>query len=138
MALFKKSTYRIFLEYLDQKKIKYTPNDEKKRVNIRYRGDNFSGQDFTFIFDDDGESAALRVFSICQVPDSNLPRAPLVCNKLNNEYRWFRFYLDSDQEVTMAADVSFDERTVGPICYEILQHGVSILDKTATRISALT
>ncbi len=130
MALFKKKDPEsTFCAALDAKKVVYTKGDG--RLIIKYNADNFSGQAFTFFFDDDHESAALRVFSICEIPKERIAAALLLCNELNNKWRWFRFYIDEDREVTMAADVKFSMDNCAEVCYEILQRGVQILDDEA-------
>lgn len=122
------SAREAFAKKLDAEKIKYDLHQEKPIVYISYKGDNFDGLTFTFIFDDDGKSFALRVFSIEKFTPDQLPDAYEFCNSMCYAYRWLRFYVDSDNEFTAALDAVIDENNTGDVCYELLSRSVSIVD----------
>ena len=119
----------LFLAELKSEGIKYNVSDEKPSVFINYNGDNFDSLTFSFFFDEDGESVSLKVFSIAQFDKSELPDAYEFCNKMNNDWRWFRFYVDGDDEVTADMDAIISTATCGKECLEILQRAVRIVDK---------
>ncbi len=122
------SSRQAFVRKLDAEKIKYDLHSEKPILYVRYKGDHFDSLTFTFIFDDDGESFALRVFSIEKFEPSMLPDAYEFCNAMSYAYRWLRFYVDSDNEFTAALDAVINEATIGDECYELLSRAVSIVD----------
>ena len=122
------SAREAFVKKLDAEKIKYDLHSEKPIVYIGYKGDNFESLTFTFIFDDDGASFALRVFSIEKFTPDQLADAYEFCNSMNYAYRWLRFYVDSDNEFTAALDAVVTEETIGDECYELLGRAVSIVD----------
>lgn len=118
----------LFCRHLDEKKLKYDRNDERHIVNLKYKGDNFQSLGFTMIFDEDGESIAMRVYSIVQFKKAQLADAYNFCNEMNVKYRWLRFYVDSDDELTAAMDAVISEESCAAECLEVLSRTVSIVD----------
>ena len=119
---------RLFTAKLDKMGVKYTVNSERHVIMLRYRGDHFKELAFTFTFDKDGKSVSLRVFSIAKFKDDYLSYAYRFCNKMNVEYRWIKFYVDKDNELTAAMDAVINPETVGEECFEILARAVTIVD----------
>ena len=126
----------LFVAALKKEGIKYSVSDEKPSVFIKYSGDNFDSLTFSFFFDEDGESVSLKVFSIAQFTKDQLPDAYEFCNEMNNEWRWFRFYVDSDDEFTADMDAVISPSTVGAECVEILQRAVRIVDKVVGELNS--
>lgn len=122
------SSRKVFIDKLDDEGIKYSLHDEKPIVYINYQGDNFESLTFTFIFDDDGDSIAIRVYSIAKFDDDQIADAYEFCNKMNAAFRWLRFYVDSDNEFTAAIDAVISSDTIGDECYELLARSVNIVD----------
>ena len=125
---------RQFCQRLDREKLIYTKDEEKKKVTLSYNGDNFKSLKFVFLFDDDGESVAIRVWSIEEFTAAQLSDACEFCNRMNADYRWLTFYIDSDNELTARADSIANLKTMGPRGYEILQRFVRIVDKVCEKL----
>jgi hypothetical protein len=51
-----------------------------------------------------------------------------LCNKLNLQYRWVKFYIDNDKDMVASLDATFDEETCGEICLSLVRRMVSIID----------
>jgi hypothetical protein len=119
-------TIKAVKAFFDKKGIRYTENG--KRLNMRYDANNYNDQNFTLIFDDDGDSVALRAFSILKYTSAQIEQAHAQCNKQNCDYRWARFYVDNDNELTLAVDAVIPKGVAPDICYEILARSVNILD----------
>ena len=125
-----------FTRRLDSEGIKYSVSSDKDVVRIVYNGDNFKSLTFTFIFDDDGKSFALRVFSIAQFTQAQLEDAYEFCNRMNDNYRWLRFYVDEDRELTAALDAVIPNDEVGEIGSELLHRAVNIVDSVCEELNA--
>ena len=123
-----------FLKKLDEKKVKYATEGDRPVVRIHYNGSNFRNVCFSFVFDEDGRSAGLRVFSVAQFRKSELTDAYEFCNRANSEYRWVRFYVDSDRELTVSLDAVLTPETVASVCYELLERAVSIVDSVCKEL----
>jgi hypothetical protein len=125
-----------FARQLDAERIKYSVSDDNAVVRILYNGDNFKSLTFTFVFDHDGKSVGIRVFSIAQFTSAQLEDAYEFCNRMNDHYRWLRFYVDEDRELTAALDAVIPADSVGEICVELLHRSVSIVDSVCKELNS--
>ena len=126
----------IVVNELNAKNIKFDLSDDKPVIFVQFSGDHINGQTFTLIIDEDGESVALRVFSIFKFESGQLSDAYEFCNKVNNQYRWMRFYVDSDDEFTAAIDAVITPSTAGAECYELIGRAVNIVDSVYGELMA--
>ena len=129
-------TTRRFTDFLDGKSIKYTAKENEGKsdwVSVKYSAENMESINLSFFFDQDCQSFALRVFSIAKVPQNKVPAVLGVCNELANDYRWVRFYVDNDNEITASYDGVIDVDTAAPVCYELLGRTLSIVDESYPR-----
>ena len=119
------------MNYLDEKKVRYTykPLEKSELISVGYEGDNMKDMDFLFFFDKDGESVSVKCFSILQFAANDLARGIVCSNKLNNKYRWVKFYIDEDNEAAASIDAVITERTAGPVCFELLVRMLDIVDE---------
>ncbi len=130
------ASLQLFTRQLDSENIKYSVDSEKDIVRVRYNGDHFKSVTFTFIFDDDGESFALRVFSIAQFTNNQLSDAYEFCNRMNDNYRWLRIYVDDDKELTAALDAVITPATTGAVGSELLHRAVNIVDSVCKELNS--
>ena len=127
---------QIFANYLDKKEIRYTIEAEDV-LAVEVNGmENAQKIRVVFIFDEDEQSVAIRCFSVAKVPSDKLARAYEMCSKLNNNWRWVKFYIDSDNEVTVADDAVVEPTTLGEECLELLAKCIRIVDKAYPEIMA--
>lgn len=126
---------RIFANYLDSKGIRYQIRNEES-IAITYNGDNAPEIRLIFVFGDDGSDVAIRAFSVAKVPSEKLARAYKTCSVLNNKWRWMKFYVDSDDEVTAADDAVIEPNTLAEECFELLLREIDIVDKAYPDIMA--
>ena len=108
--------------------LKFRKNPERASILLNYGADNFDSLDFGFYYDDSGKSVALKVFSIMKFKKEQLPIAYEFCNAMNAKWRWVRFYVDSDDELTADLDAYISKESVGDECLNLLQRAVSIVD----------
>ncbi len=126
----------LFTDALKAEGINYSVSDDKPSVFIKYNGDNFKSLTFSFFFDEGGESVSLKVFSIMQFTKDQLPDAYAFCNEMNNEWRWIRFYVDSDDEFTADMDAVINPATCGKECVSLLRRAVRIVDKVCGELNS--
>ena len=124
-----------FTRRLDDEKIHYSVDAEKDIVRVRFNGEYFRSVTFTFIFDSDGESFGLRVFSIAQFTNAQLEDAYEFCNRMNERFRWLRLYVDGDRELTAGLDAVITPATAGAICSELLHRAVNIVDSICKELN---
>ena len=128
MANYKK----IFMKALDGYKLKYRDNGEDA-VFIQFGGDNMKEIQIGVFFAENNEP----VVQFCCFPIASFKNKELeglvVCNELNAEYRWFKFYLDKDKDVICLSDALLDEDSAGEECIDRLQRLVRIVDEVYPR-----
>ncbi len=121
---------QIFMDHLDAKGVKYTDIDsaDDNVVRVTYNGDDIKSVPVYIIFDDDGDPMAkFRCWEIANFKDK-LETAYRLCNELNNQYRWVKFYIDKDGDIVCECDAKFNRDTCGEICLFCVHRIVGITD----------
>ena len=116
---------RAFVRRLDGEKIAYKANEKERVVRIRYSGKHFSDVTFAFLFDEDGRGVSISVYSIAVFESNQLADALEFCNRVNEKYRWLRFYVDGDLELAAAMDAVIAVDNAADVCMELLQRSVN-------------
>ena len=123
-----KEMMRLFCERLDGENRYYTANDENNMVTLGFHGNNFDELTFTVIFDDDGRSIAIRAYSIVRFKKNQLQDAYKFCNDMNNKFRWIKFFIDFEDDLTASLDAVISPDTAPAECYELLERTIQIVD----------
>ena len=66
---------------------------------------------------------------------NNKEKALEICNSLNCEYRWIRFYVDEDLDIVASIDAYLDAYTCGEMCMDYIRRIVSIVDEAYPQIA---
>lgn len=86
----------------------------------------YEGQNFRCIFSGDkGEYLSLRLF-FEKVPDDKYADVLLVCNALNAQYKWVKFYIDKDNEIALEDDALLSIESAAAEAFELLIRMISI------------
>ena len=115
-----------FTANLDSKEIRYTVCErENGGIIIQVP---FSGKVTNVIFDgdDNGTHPALRtVFETC--PSDRIADVLVVCNQMNQRFRWVKFYVDNDSDVMIEDDAIVTPENAGEELFELLIRTVNIM-----------
>ena len=131
---------RNMLDFFERQGMKYSPDIEtlksgKDVVKVTYTGANKEIIRFNIFVDPDEDNVAIRVWTIAKTLDADQAAAvTLLLNTLNNNYRWYRWYLDDDREVTASVDAVITADTIGAVTYELVQRGVDIIDENYPKV----
>ena len=128
-------TAQQFLDALQRANLKWKDSrdmdDGNSLVVCGVSGKNNARYDVLFIFDANGESAAVRVFKlITSCPEDKTLKMLDAINDLNNKYRWVKFCLDKDQDVSVQMDAYVNGDTDGMICVKLLLRIMKIIDES--------
>ena len=115
---------KLFERQLEQEGIKYKSDEDRYVVRIKYSSESFEEVSFVFLFDDDGCSASLSVYSIAELVRDRMADAWEFCNRMNAKYRWLRFFVDADCELTATADAAFTKESAAWVCRDLLLRAV--------------
>ncbi len=130
MANYKK----IFMKHMDSKCVRYTDVDDKV-VRVAYNGENIESVAVYVSFDSKGEGKVqLSCWDIANFK-GKLAQGLIICNTLNDQYRWVKFYLDDDHDVVCECDAYINDLTCGSICLALVNAIVSIVDDSYPSIA---
>ena len=122
-----------FKNFLEEKNLRCNymeaTEDRNEIITIGAGGDNAKEIELVFFFDGDGDSVNVKSFSIARVPADRLMDMYVKLNELNYEYRWVKFYLDKDNEVTVSGDAIINPDSAAEECFEILLRYHNIIDE---------
>ena len=62
-----------------------------------------------------------------RVPEEKFVDVVLICNQLNNRYRYAKFAVDRDNDVVIRADAILDSASAGEKCFELLIRKLKII-----------
>lgn len=86
-----------------------------------------------FISRDNDMDVSVRLFNYgdFRVNESNREGMLRACNRSNNEYRFVKFTVDTDDTINVEYDfpVETDPESIGVVCWEIYKRMEDILDK---------
>ena len=125
-----------FASHLDKMGVKYTCHDNGKLFEINVRGDNLKNISvLVFFIDDDYPYVHIRCYSIANF--NGKKRAGIeVCNRLNEQYRWVKFYIaeefNDDLMATIDAEINVD--TCGAECFNMVLRIVQVVDEVYPQI----
>ena len=125
-----------FKETLERKDFQfdYYEATEKRdeAIKVSIRGEKADSIETIFFFDKDDETGSgsvnVKSFTIAKVPAEKLMDMYVTLNDLNSHYRWIKFYIDKDNEVTASGDAIIDAQTAGEECFEIMCRYMGIID----------
>ena len=126
--------------YFDSKDLHYIVEspDETERLHVFYPVPNGPTIDIQFISRDDDNSVALRVFSLFnKVRKDREAEVLRVINRLNHEYRYVKFCLDSDYDLLVEYDIPNEtgDETLGAVGTEIFMRLGKILGDSYSDIA---
>ena len=106
----------------------------KEHIYIAFDGDHGNKLALYFFCDEDGTTVDIKMFSVAKVPSEKLMDMLVLLNELNMQYRWVKFYLDSDNEVTVSGDAVLDVDSAGEELFELMHRYLNITDDIYPRL----
>ena len=107
----------------------YEPTESRNEaIRVGFNAKNKDSISVILFIDEDGGSINVKSFTVAKVPENKLMDMYVCLNDLNNQYRWVKFYIDSDNEVTVSGDAIIDAESAGKECLEIVIRYVDIID----------
>ena len=123
---------KLFMEELESKNLKFTfreLSEDSVVVSFPYNGKTtnyfFSGADGKYV-------SMYTLFE--KIPDDKLVNLYAVCNSLNAEYKWFKFYIDKENDLMIQDDAILLPQSAANECFELLTRRVNILDEVKVPI----
>lgn len=123
-----------FAMYMDEHGVKYS-QEKDHVIKVTYSGDNMESISVFAIFDKDDDPIAQFVCWNIASFKNNADVATKLCNKLNAQYRWVKFYVDDDNDVIASIDAEFNKSTCGEVSLSMVRHLVNIIDEAYPQIA---
>jgi hypothetical protein len=123
----------LIAEAFDSHKIKYRVSEAGDASIVEAGFSINAGPQAVARFISKGEEndVAVRVFSlICKVPAEKRTAVMEACNLLSGKIRFFKFYLNSDNDVNVEADLPLrtGDACVGECCFELFVRLMQVLN----------
>ena len=126
-------TTTAFLETLKMNGWKYKDLQELEnggdRVSCGVNG-KITTVDFNFFFDQDGHAFTMRVFRLFAVPIDRKLQIMDVMNSVNKNYRWVKFFIDSESWMSVQSDAVVTGENAGDVAMELMIRAMRIIDET--------
>ncbi|MCC8356366.1 MAG: YbjN domain-containing protein [Oscillospiraceae bacterium] len=116
-----------FANNLDSKNLTYSVSrDDDKSTVLSFP---YKQRRTSIIFSgEDGIQCQFQTV-IESVPKEKVTDVILVCNKLNTEYRFVKFVVDSDNDLMNYSDAILTPETAGEECFEVLLRTLQIIEE---------
>lgn len=125
---------KLFADYMDDQGVKYTVTKDNV-IKVVYGGENKEDLIVFVIFDEDGDNyVQFKCWDIEKFKGKR-DSALTVCNSLNAEYRWVKFYIDDDDDIIASIDAVIDYTSCGKECLNLVHRVVSIVDEAYPQIA---
>jgi len=128
---------------LEEKGILYNEFDERT-IGVGFTKANDSHLNFSLQFDEQTEDClekANHLHVSTYIENCNMrskySQALMLCNSLNQEYRWAKFYVDKDYDIACDADAILSNDAAGDECLELMFRLMTIIDEVVPRIMHL-
>ncbi len=124
------ATYAI-QQTFEEKNIKHRIKelDGSSIVEAGFPIDNGPNVIMRFISTDDDNDVAIRIFELISVTEDKRKSVTDAINQLNDRFRYLKFVMDEDGDISVEYDLCMHTNNVGPVCFEIFARAMSILDK---------
>ena len=125
-------------EYLQEIGVKFQTIDDR-RFKVGYVGLNLKLIEVLVRFsEDDANDFIMTSYSVgCSFSGDLYHEGLELCNELNNEFRWVKFYLDEEQNVVAEYDAYVDDGSCGPAVCNAITKIVAVLDRVYPRFMTL-
>lgn len=119
-------------DYYDEKGVKYERLGDLGEIMVsRFKQKNRDSIDVIVIFDEDSTSAKIRSYNIAKFGDDKKEILYRICNELNSQYRWIKFYVDeNDNSITAEDDAVIQLDSCGDEILRCSSQLVKIVDDT--------
>ena len=125
------SVIEVTKKFFDEKGIHYEEDKDGNSLRVGIGGlENMDHIMVYLNFDDNNRGVCLRAFNLCKIPEGKVDALYELCSDLNADYRWVKFYVDSnDNTITAEDDAVVSPESAGAELFELLARMTKIVDK---------
>lgn len=123
---------KLIAEALDKADLKYRTDENEKMSLVRVSMNNKTSSEeiYYFVSENDNNDVVIRSNPIVSVPPEKMDDMLDIINDCNTRFRYARFFIDKDGDVTIQVDVPTEstDADVGPVAVELLVRLTKIYD----------
>lgn len=128
-----------YIDELESNGFKYLPlieNDEDTVVPVGMNIKTTSIKIYA-IFKNNNNVVDIKCHNLVKITEKQFPQALLCCNRLNNDYKWVKFYIDEEDEyeLTVQVDALLDEESAGREVMRLMILLCNICDEAFPRLN---
>lgn len=125
-------TAQLFIDDLTSKNLKFNVREVPSGEVIL--SIVFDGKNTNFIFSgENGEYVSMYTL-FESVPAEKVSDVLVVCNSLNTQLKWFKFYIDDENDLMIQDDAIITPETAAEECFELLARRVNIMKEVKPTI----
>ena len=127
---------KVTAAFFDSHDIRYSMRgDDNEVIRVGFRAENKESVEILLFFSEKNDNVGIRSFDLCKVPEAKKPALYELCSKLNDKYRWVKFYIDEDDNtITAADDAVIQLDSCGEECLELVMRMCDIADEVYPEI----
>lgn len=118
---------QLCMEHFDKIGIKYI-NVGENLLRVMSNESNLQASVLIFFDPDGSEMVEFKHFDIINMSGKR-DKAIEVCNTINSQYRWVKFYTDDKNNVCGGTDAYVTQSDCGDICFKMLVRMVTIVNE---------
>lgn len=123
---------KLIAEELTKREIKFNTvdNENFSKIRVGFNNKTNSSEEYNFYSLDDDNDVELRSGVILSVPEEKTDAMLKLINEFNVRYRFFRWYLDEDNDLMMKAIFPSETKDadIGPVAFEFLIRASNLHD----------
>lgn len=122
-------TAKLFKARLDKEGCNYTVHEDRNGISAGWNLDGGASIRLLVSFDDDNKSCNITAYKFVNGPDAKWGKALIALNNLNENYRWVKFYIDSDNDIILQDDAVITIDTCADEVMELVNRMLSIAEE---------
>ena len=116
------------IKWLESKNLTVVPSRSDERTDVL--DFPWEGRNLKCVFTgDEGEYLSLYYY-LESAPEDKIADVLMVCNEMNSTYKWVKFYVDSDNDITLQDDAILNVDNAGDETLELIVRMIDILKDT--------
>ena len=122
-------SYKLTAAYFDSKGLKYMGHEEDDALLLFYGMESGNRLDILIHFDESETSAGLTTYNYVKFPAEKKADMYALCSKMNEEYRWVKFFVDEETcEIKVRDDAVIQLDSCGEEMYELTGRMIQICE----------
>jgi hypothetical protein len=122
---------QLFIDELTKQSFAYSAHDMEEGAVVSF---SLCGMHTNFIFSGECGRYVSMYTLMAAVPVGKIDDTIRLCNTLNNETKWFKFFVDDENDLMMQDDAILSPESAADECFELLERRIKVLEKVKSTV----